>query len=34
MNNSRFADPAGLKAENVSTASDLAKMLTPQTAIR
>ena len=27
MNNSRFADPAGLKAENVSTASDLAKML-------
>ena len=27
MNNSRFADPAGLKAENVSTASDLAKMV-------
>ena len=27
MNNSRFADPAGLKAENVSTASDLARML-------
>jgi len=28
MTNSRFADPAGLKAENVSTASDLAKMVT------
>lgn len=27
MSNSIFADPAGLKAENVSTASDLAKML-------
>jgi len=27
MSNSRFADPAGLKAENVSTASDLARML-------
>ena len=27
MTNSRFADPAGLKAENVSTASDLAKMI-------
>jgi len=27
MADSRFADPAGLKAENVSTASDLAKML-------
>ena len=27
MNNSRFADPAGLRAENVSTASDLARML-------
>jgi D-alanyl-D-alanine endopeptidase (penicillin-binding protein 7) len=27
MNNSGFADPAGLKSENVSTASDLAKML-------
>jgi serine-type D-Ala-D-Ala endopeptidase (penicillin-binding protein 7) len=27
MNNSRFADPAGLKAENVSTAADLAKMV-------
>ena len=27
MSNSRFADPAGLKSENVSTASDLAKML-------
>ena len=27
MNNSRFADPAGLKAENVSTAADLAIML-------
>ena len=27
MSNSTFADPAGLKAENVSTASDLAKMV-------
>lgn len=27
MPNSRFADPAGLKSENVSTASDLARML-------
>ena len=27
MSNSHFADPAGLKSENVSTASDLAKML-------
>jgi len=27
MSNSRFADPAGLKAENVSTASDLARMV-------
>ena len=27
MNNSRFADPAGLNPENTSTASDLAKML-------
>lgn len=27
MSNSTFADPAGLKAENVSTASDLAKMI-------
>ena len=27
MTNSRFADPAGLKAENVSTAADLAKMV-------
>jgi D-alanyl-D-alanine endopeptidase (penicillin-binding protein 7) len=27
MRNSRFADPAGLRAENVSTASDLARML-------
>lgn len=27
MNNSRFADPAGLKSENVSTAADLARML-------
>lgn len=27
MHNSRFADPAGLDAHNVSTASDLAKML-------
>ena len=27
MNNSHFADPAGLKSENVSTASDLAKMV-------
>jgi serine-type D-Ala-D-Ala endopeptidase (penicillin-binding protein 7) len=27
MANSRFADPAGLKAQNVSTASDLAKMI-------
>ena len=27
MRNSHFADPAGLKAENVSTASDLAKMV-------
>ena len=27
MSNSRFADPAGLKAENVSTANDLAKMV-------
>ena len=26
MSNSHFADPAGLKAENVSTAADLAKM--------
>ncbi len=26
MRNTRFADPAGLKAENVSTAADLAKM--------
>jgi len=26
MNNSHFADPAGLKSENVSTASDLARM--------
>ena len=26
MHNTRFADPAGLKAENVSTAADLAKM--------
>ena len=28
MDNSQFADPAGLNAKNVSTASDLAKMLT------
>jgi D-alanyl-D-alanine endopeptidase (penicillin-binding protein 7) len=28
MSNSHFADPAGLKTENVSTASDLAKMIT------
>jgi D-alanyl-D-alanine endopeptidase (penicillin-binding protein 7) len=28
MHNSHFADPAGLRAENVSTAADLAKMLT------
>lgn len=28
MNNSRFADPAGLRTENLSTASDLAIMLT------
>ena len=28
MRNSHFADPAGLKAENVSTASDLAIMIT------
>jgi len=27
MNNSRFADPAGLRTENLSTANDLAKML-------
>lgn len=27
MSNSRFADPAGLKVENQSTASDLAKMV-------
>jgi len=27
MSNSRFADPAGLRAENVSTASDLARMV-------
>jgi D-alanyl-D-alanine endopeptidase (penicillin-binding protein 7) len=27
MENSRFADPAGLKSENVSTASDLARMV-------
>ena len=27
MSNSHFADPAGLKSENVSTAADLAKML-------
>ncbi|QFU77288.1 D-alanyl-D-alanine endopeptidase [Halioglobus maricola] len=27
MSNSHFADPAGLKSENVSTASDLAKMV-------
>ena len=27
MSNSHFADPAGLKAENVSTAADLAKMV-------
>lgn len=27
MSNSRFADPAGLREENVSTASDLAKMV-------
>jgi D-alanyl-D-alanine endopeptidase (penicillin-binding protein 7) len=27
MNSSHFADPAGLKSENVSTASDLAKMV-------
>lgn len=28
MNSSHFADPAGLNADNVSTASDLTKMLT------
>jgi D-alanyl-D-alanine endopeptidase (penicillin-binding protein 7) len=28
MKNSRFADPAGLKVENISTASDLVKMVT------
>jgi len=28
MTNSHFADPAGLKKENVSTAADLAKMVT------
>ena len=28
MSNSHFADPAGLKSENVSTAADLAKMVT------
>jgi D-alanyl-D-alanine endopeptidase (penicillin-binding protein 7) len=28
MTNSHFADPAGLRAENVSTAADLAKMVT------
>lgn len=28
MHNTRFADPAGLRADNVSTAYDLAKMLT------
>jgi len=28
MRDSRFADPAGLKVENTSTASDLAKMIT------
>ena len=27
MGNSRFADPAGLKADNVSTAKDLARMV-------
>ncbi|GHD16540.1 D-alanyl-D-alanine carboxypeptidase [Halioglobus japonicus] len=27
MHNSHFADPAGLRSENVSTASDLAKMI-------
>ena len=27
MKNSRFADPAGLRAENVSTAADLARMV-------
>ncbi len=27
MSNSRFADPAGLKVENLSTANDLAKMV-------
>jgi D-alanyl-D-alanine endopeptidase (penicillin-binding protein 7) len=27
MRNSRFADPAGLRAENVSTAADLARMV-------
>lgn len=27
MTNSRFADPAGLRAENVSTAADLARMV-------
>jgi len=27
MRNSRFADPAGLKADNVSTAADLARMV-------
>ena len=28
MTNSHFADPAGLKKENVSTAADVAKMVT------
>lgn len=28
MHDTRFADPAGLKADNVSTANDLAKMIT------
>jgi D-alanyl-D-alanine endopeptidase (penicillin-binding protein 7) len=28
MTNSQFADPAGLKTENVSTAADLARMVT------
>ena len=28
MSNSHFADPAGLKSENVSTAADLARMVT------
>ena len=31
MNNSRFADPAGLRTENLSTASDLARMLAAAT---